>query len=338
MTHDPSGQRSAVDGGRVFITGALGFIGGALADRYRQEGWEISGVDVRADPERGVVAGDIATPGVWQDHAAGAQLVIHTAAIVSNAYGGGETWKTNVLGTRHVVDAAARGGVRRLVHFSSVRAFSDLHYPAQADERWPVRPDGNAYVDTKVASEHVVLQAHAAGEIAATIVRPGDVYGPGCRPWILVPLEAMKAGRFALPRGGRGVFTPIYIDDLVRGVRAAAETSAASGQVLTLAHPQSLTTGEFFGHLARMLGVKPPPTPPTPVLLAGAAAVAAGGRLTRRRTETNPTAVRYFMRTGVYSTDKARDLLGFEAEIGLEEGMRRVETWLREEGLLRPRG
>ena len=68
---------------RVFITGCLGFIGGALAERFRSLGAEVRGVDLRADPARVVVAGDVSQAGAWQEHAAGCDLVLHTAARVS---------------------------------------------------------------------------------------------------------------------------------------------------------------------------------------------------------------------------------------------------------------
>ena len=112
----------------------------------------------------------------------GCEMVIHTAAVVSNAASREVAWRINVAGTRHALDAAVGAGARRFVHFSSVRAFGDVDFPDGVDERWPVRPDGNTYVDTKIASEQVVLQAHAAGEIECTVIRPGDVYGPGSRP------------------------------------------------------------------------------------------------------------------------------------------------------------
>lgn len=318
---------------RAFVTGAAGFIGRTLAARLRADGWEVAGVDVAADPGRGIVAGDVGAPGPWQAAVAGADLVVHTAAIVSNAVGEAESFRVNVLGTRHVVDAARAAGAGRLVHLSSVRAFSDGRFPDGADERWPVRPDGGAYVDTKVASEHVVLRAHAAGEVAATVVRPGDVYGPGSRPWTVLPLEQIRTGRFVLPAGGRGRFAPIYVDDLVEGVVRAATTPAAAGQVLTLAGP-GVTTRAFFGHYFRMLGRRGPLGVPTPVAVALAAGVSAAARLRGVPTEVNPETMRYLARSGGYATARAEELLGFVPQVGLEEGMARTEAWLRAEGLL----
>src|SRR2546423_7833845 len=101
---------------KVFISGALGFIGSVLGDRYREQGAEIHGVDLQTDPERGVVVGDIADEGAWQEAAEGCDLVIHTAAYVGFGGDRDKVWRSNVLGTRRVLDAAVRGGAKRFVH------------------------------------------------------------------------------------------------------------------------------------------------------------------------------------------------------------------------------
>lgn len=319
---------------RVFVTGARGFIGAAIADRCRAAGAEVRGVDQVADRALGIVAGDVATPGEWQRHAAGCDLVVHTAAVVSNAFGHDASWRVNVLGTRHVLDAAVRGSAARFVQLSSVRAFSDLGFPDGVDERHPVRTDGAAYVDTKIASEHVVLQAHAAGELACTIVRPGDVYGPGSQPWVVKPLELIRKRTFALPALGRGRFSPVCVEDLVDGIVLAAAAPAAGGQVLTLAGASAVSTREFFAHHHRWLGVRGPLLLPTPVALGIAHAAAAVNRVRRVESEVNPTSMRYFARRGGYSIAKARALLGYDPAVTLEEGMRRTEAWVRARALV----
>lgn len=313
----------------VFITGALGFIARALGDAYRERGAEIRGVDVRADATRGVVAGDVSKPGPWQEHAAGCDLFVHTAALLSLGGDPDEFWGVNVVGTRNAVDAAAAAGARRFVHFSSVLAFSP-EFPDGVDEQHPVRTNGMPYVDTKVASEQVVLQAHAAGEVEVTIVRPGDVYGPGSRPWTILPVRQISAGLLsAVPRG---IFSPVYIDNLVAGVALAAE--ARAGRVYTLTDGRGVPNEEFFGHYFRMLGKRGPRVAPQRALRAGSWALSRAALLSGRETEVNPGVVTYLSRSGTYSIERARRELGFEPHVSLEEGMGRTETWLRDEGML----
>src|SRR5947209_7165350 len=95
---------------RVFISGALGFVGQVLAARYRQLGSEVRGVDKVSNIEQDVVEGNTALAGAWQAYAQDCDLFIHTAAIVSFTHDPRNIWEVNVLGTRHALDAAVRGG------------------------------------------------------------------------------------------------------------------------------------------------------------------------------------------------------------------------------------
>jgi nucleoside-diphosphate-sugar epimerase len=319
---------------RVCITGANGFIGRRLAEQWRAQGAEVVGVDQAEDPQRGVVAGDISQPGPWQEAAAGCDVVVHTAALVGMPSDESGFWEVNVRGTRLALESARDAGAGRFVHFSSVVTFG-LDFPDGVDERWPVRPTGVAYVDTKVAAEQVVLQSHAAGEMEVTVIRPGDVYGPGSRPWTILPVELMKARRFVLPARGRGIHSPVYVDDLVAGVILAAGVDAAAGQVITLSGGAGIETREFFGHYARMLGRRGVPTARTSALLAAAAAQSAIARIRGKVNDVTPDGVRYLaLRRGTYGIGKARELLGWAPAVGVEEGMARSEAWLRGEGYI----
>ena len=318
---------------RVFITGASGFIGRALAERYRTGGHEVSGVDLAADPSADVVAGDVGEAGDWQLHAAGCDLVIHTAAAVSfRLEDKPGTWRANVVGTLNALEAAERGGAARFVHFSSVTVFG-LDFPDGVTERDPVRLSGIPYPDTKIAAEQVVLQAHAERRVPCTIVRPGDVYGPRSRPWAIMPVELIKTRQVMLPMMGRGVHSPVYVDNLVDGVVLAAASEDAVGQVFTIADPEPrMTMADFYGRYADALGMRLMKGP-TRVAQAGAAGAWLVGRL-RRDPDVNvhPRAALYFCRTGMYSSAKAREVLGWEPRVDFEEGMRRTLEWLRAEG------
>jgi nucleoside-diphosphate-sugar epimerase len=317
----------------VIVTGALGFVGKALVARYRDLGAEVSGIDLRAEPAQGVMAGDISTPGEWQERFAGCDLVVHTAAVVSNVASREACWRTNVLGTRHVIEAAARAGVARMVHFSSVDAYSIVDFSDGVDERHPLRPDGDGfhYGESKIAGELVVWQAHAAHEIDVTVVRPTDIYGPNARANIILPLQYIKSGQMFLP--ATGYWNPVYIDDLVEGVVRAGGIDAGIGHAFNLGGGVRMLTRDFFAPLFQVAGKKPLILKRS-TLLWVSAVIYRAARVFGAATELCPASVYMIAKPGGYSIDKARRLLGYAPSVGFEEGMRRTIAWLRENGYL----
>ena len=319
---------------RVFITGANGFIGRALARRYREFGAAVCGVDIAADPAWNVVAGDLRDVDPWCSEIDGSDLVIHTAAVVSMVAPMRDAWEVNCSGTRRLLTACRDRGVSRFVQLSSVAAYG-FDFPDGVAESHPLIANGNSYTDTKITGEHTVLAAHAAGELDCTIIRPGDVYGPASRAWIVVPLEMMKARQFVLPDGGRGVFSPVYVDDLIDGVVLAAGLEEGAGQVFNLTSGVGVSCTEFFGHHWRWLGRQGAiPSVPTSLALRLAEA---GGWLARRfgrNTELGRGSIGLLSRPGSYSIEKARRLRGYSPGVELPEGMRRSEAWAREAGLI----
>ena len=318
----------------ALITGASGFVGHALVERLREQGVSVAGVDLEGNPQDGIVAGDITAPGAWQSAAEGCDVVLHTAAAVTNTANDELGWRVNVLGTKHAIDAAVAAGAKRFVHLSSVRAFGDAGFPDGVTEEHPVHPDRSVYVNTKIASEQVVLQAYAEGRIDVTIVRPGDVYGPRSRPWTILIVEAIRAKQFLLPARGKGIFSPAYIDNLVEGVLLAATGPEAVGQIFTISDGVGVACDEFFGYYFRMLGMRGPRTLPTALAIALSALPEASAVVFRRKTEVRRESMRYLARTGTYSIAKARRVLGYEPGVDLAEGMRRTEEWLRREDLI----
>jgi nucleoside-diphosphate-sugar epimerase len=315
---------------RVFITGASGFIGRALHARYEADGHQVVGCDFAADPARGVVAGDVGEPGGWQDHAAGCDLVIHTAATVSFRLERREDfWKANVLGTSNALAAAERTGAR-FVHFSSVTVFG-FDFPDGVEERYPVRNTYVPYPDSKIASEQVVLQAHTEGRVQCTILRPGDVYGPRARAWAIIPAQLIKARRFTLPGGGRGIHSPVYIENLVDGVVLAASSQGAIGEIFTLSDGIGVPCRDFFAPYAKLVGRRLI-TLPTPVALGAATVIQRAARLSPGDNEINSASAHYLLRAGTYSNQKARRVLGWEPRVSLADGLERTVAWLRDQG------
>lgn len=317
---------------RVFITGAGGFIGRRLATRLRELGAEVTGVDLVADPDAGIVQGTTTDPEPWAEHLKGVDVVVHTAAVVSMVAPYEHAWKVNVLGTRRVIEASVQSGVRRFMHISSVAAFSH-DFPDGVDETYPVRVTGRStYGDTKVNAEAVALAAHAAGEIDMVVIRPGDVYGPGS-VWIREPLAMIKAGQMMLPDGGNGIFHAVYVDNLVDGLILALASEKASGQIFTIADERGVPCHQYFGRLAQWAGKKVRTIParvavPLLDLLGGVQ------RRFGRSTEVSGATAELLNRPGGYSIAKARTVLGYEPLVDFDEGMRRCEEWARTEGLI----
>ena len=168
-----------------------------------------------------------------------------------------------------------------------------------------------------------------------TIVRPGDVYGPGSRPWVVLPLQMIASGRFLLPAHGKGLFSPIYIDDLVAGLVLAAGRDAGRGQIFNISGAGAVSCEEFFGYHARWLGKgKTLRTVGTGMAIA----IAESGRrliqLFGGQTELGRGTIDMLSRTAGYSIDKARRQLGYEPQISLEDGMERTKEWAVAEGLV----
>lgn len=316
---------------RVFITGACGFIGRALASHYRARGAHVCGIDFIADPDWNVISADLTRPADWGSHLAGATLVIHTAAVVSNTATMDMAWQVNVRGTADLLTACVDAGVQRFVQLSSVAAYG-FDYPDQVTEDHPLRPMGNTYVDTKIASEHAVLACHNRSAMDCTIVRPGDVYGPGSRPWVILPLEMLARGRFILPANGQGLFSPVYIDDLVSGIALAAEHDAGRGQIYNIGGGPAVSCETFFGYHAAMLGQHKLRTVSTGLALAIAALGGGLVRLLGGQSELGRGTIDMLSRTGGYSINKAATQLGYQPQYDLDQGMARTRQWALEQG------
>ena len=147
--------------------------------------------------------------------------------------------RVNVRGTRNVLDAA---GPRRTVVIASVAGWG-YEFRRDLDEDAPPRPCGLPYVDTKGATETLALRR------GATVIRPGDVYGPGSTPWVVRPLEMIRAGRFYLPSPGDGVMTLVYIDDLVDAIVRALREPRAAGRAYTVWDGEPVPAREYFERL-----------------------------------------------------------------------------------------
>jgi nucleoside-diphosphate-sugar epimerase len=321
------------EGRSAAVTGAGGFIGGAISRGLAAEGARVTGIDV--DPATGPrvaatgasfaqadVTDRLALDRALED----AELVVHAAAYVRDWGTMEEFVRVNVRGTVNVLDAAESSGASRVLHISSVVVYG-YHHPGEQDEGAHHRAYGIPYIDTKSAADAIALRR------GAVVIRPGDVYGPGSVPWTLRPLELANAGQLAVPGKGDGQMLPLYIDDLVEAVKLGL-LDGEPGRAYNVWDGEPLSFGEYFDRFAALAGSRPARRVRRPLLTALAKAMEAVAAVRGQPPAFSSRAATFIDRRGTVSNRRAREELGWEPRVPFDEGMGRTEEWLGEEGLI----
>ena len=319
--------------GRVAVTGANGFIGRNVVLYLRDAGWAVRAL-VRPDREYNVPEGVelVATQLVTADlvrAAAGAEVIVHLAARTRGATMQ-QFEAANVDVTRQVVEAAVELGAK-LVHVSSQAAAGPgtLERPRLEDD--PPQPL-TAYGRSKLAAEQIV---RTSPRLHWTIVRPALVYGPFDRGSL--PMFKLAQRGIVAQAGGSGnpAYTFVHVDDIARGIEAAATAGAAEGQTFSLGHPRSATADALTDALQRALGrscrrVRLPYALLLAAALVGDAALLCGRPLALDRARLAELTAEGW----VCSVEKARTRLDFSARIDLLEGFASTAAWDARQGWL----
>jgi nucleoside-diphosphate-sugar epimerase len=248
------------EGKTVLVIGGTGFIGGRLAERLvLEEGAHAVRVLVR-NWSRAVwvsryrvdlVQGDVLEPKSLAQAVRGADVVFHCASGPSDD---GSYQRTNVDGTRAVIEACLAEGVQRLVYVSSIAAHGDDHdQPLNADSPRPLT--GRDYSDSKVIAEEQVFEAAKAGSMSCVVVRPTYVWGPRSSLFTLRPLREMKQGRFKWVDGGSGLCAAVHVDNVVEALLLAGVAEGVSGRGYLVTDGQPMRWSDFFGPYLRHLGI-----------------------------------------------------------------------------------
>jgi nucleoside-diphosphate-sugar epimerase len=336
----PGGGPGDTPGVRILLTGGTGFVGGHGAAALAAAGHRVRAL-TRGRDDGGILAGAGAeiVPGSLEDEgslraaAEGTDAVVHLAGLIK-ARKAQEYDAVNAGGTERLLRAclAARPGPRRCVLVSSLAAQG----PSPSGE--PLREDAppgpvSHYGASKLRAERVA--ASFADRMEIVIVRPPAVYGPRDRE----TLEFFRiARRGILPRfaGTDLRLVMVHVEDLARGLVAAAEVPAAAGGTFHLCHPEVLTLGGTLALMARALGRKGRSLPlPRTALFAAALAQEAAAFLTGRIPELSFDKARELAAPAwVADPAAAARVLGWSARIDAAAGISATAAWYREKGWL----
>jgi nucleoside-diphosphate-sugar epimerase len=250
--------------------------------------------------------------------------VIHAGAAMTGGWP--EHYGATVVGTRNVIDACTRHGVRQLVHISSMSVV-DMAGAAggrAVDEATPLEPraeERGAYTRAKLEAEQAVTAAAGAG-LPSVILRPGILFGGGI-PLMNGSIARRAGSRWIVLGDGRLALPLVYIDDVVDAIIAAVDRELVSGEVIQLIDPEQPEQHEV---LAALHGEDKQLRVPRPVVFAlGKFSEYPLGALGRP----SPLAL-YRLKSALaplkYESDRARALLGWEPKVGVPEGIRRELT------------
>ncbi len=306
---------------KVLVTGGAGFIGSNIVDALVRRGDQVRVLDNLSTGKLSnlehlggqveLIEADVADSAAVARAVAGVECVLHQAALASVPRSLEQPLDTNsacVTGTLVLLDQAARAGVRRVVYAGSSAAYGDQPTVSkrETDLLLPISPYGAA----KAAAE-LYCQAFAAmGRIETVTLRYFNVFGPRQDPHseysAVIPrfITLLLAGeRPTIYGDGLQSRDFTFVGDVVAGNLLAADAPNVSGRVLNLAAGRTINLRQLIEVLNRLLGtnIEPQFAPPR-----------AGD-----------------VRESLADITQARKLLGYEAQVSFEEGLRRSIDYYR---------
>lgn len=330
---------------RVLVTGAGGFVGGAIARELIERGHSVRSFSRGEHAELAELGitpfrGDLADSAAVDAAAQGCDAVVHAAA-KAGVWGPREEYeRTNVLGTHNVVSACRRAGVGRLVFTSSPSVVFDGNHQHGIAEGsgYPSRFLAH-YPRTKAAAERIVLEADGPG-LATVALRPHLVWGPGDPHLVPRVIERARSGRLRiLCRRGQpsGLVDSTFVDNAanahVLALEKLNERSPLRGRAYFISNGEPIEMADLLGRILAAAGL-----PPVAQRFSPLAAYAAGAVLEAAFAllgwSTEPPMTRFVARqlstAHWFDISAARRDLGYEPRVRLEEGFERLRRWLEQ--------
>ncbi|WP_122518996.1 MULTISPECIES: NAD-dependent epimerase/dehydratase family protein [Pannonibacter] len=333
MSQFPSQQTPRL----ALVTGGSGFVGGHLIRRLLSDGWRVLALG-RSDKARAEIEALGAEPveGDLLDRTAlagamdGVEVVFHVAAHFK-LWGPVSLFRRiNVEGTRNVVEAAERAGVRRIVYVSAAAVVMGRPEPMRGvTEDMPLHKMPFApYAASKAEAEEVLLAANGRRAGFSTVaIRPPFIWGPGM-PALDRMVETVRAGQFQWVAGGGQALSTCHVDNLCHALILAADRGSG-GEAFFVSDGEDTTLKSFLTRLLASRGVTPKDRAvPFGIAWTMAGVMGAVWRIFRRKGEPPVTRqmLRFIGKDFTIDVSRARNQLGYAPVISAADGMRAMQA------------
>lgn len=326
---------------KVLVTGGTGFTGAALVRRLIGVGHDVVVLDckegIQLDSLKSLGAdvrfGSITDPSAVDACMRGVGVVHHVAAAFREVDEPDEYFReVNVTGTRTVLEAAARHGVRKFVYCSTCGVHGDVRAPP-ADENAPITP-ADYYQKTKWLAE-LEVRRFAEDGLNSVILRPCALYGPGDPGRFRMLFQRVASGRFPLFGGGQVQYHTLFIENFVDALMSAMEEGRGTGGTYLVADEECYTIERLVREVASVLRVelKFIRLPLAPLVLAGNIMEKACKPL-GVSPPIFPRRVDWYRQNRAFDISRAKRELGYRPRVSLREGLERAASWYREHGFL----
>ena len=317
----------------LLITGIGGFIGLRTAEIAIAKGLKVRGLEKDIDLAKKaeklgaeVIIGSVTDASITKKACQEVDIVLHTEEVAKEGGSVNEFSEINIDGSTNIGKAARNAGVKTFVHLSTALVYG-FDYKNEVDENTHLVKERNPYCQTKIEAEKALQQLNSSLDFGLIIIRAGDVYGPGSIPWTVRPISLMKQKLFAYANEGK-VINHVYVDNLVDAIFLAI-AQEQHGEIFNITDGKETSPQEYFTRLAETAGYSAPSSLPKEEIKIFLKLRCQGQKLFRKQPDILPEAIDFMSRPYAFSIDKARRILNYQPAISLDEGMSRIQEWLK---------
>ncbi len=324
---------------RVLVTGGSGFLGSWVCELLSKRGDDVRALVRRTSNTKHLktlskvelAEGSVEDARSVEEATRGVDAVVHCAGLVK-ARNEDELARVNVEGTKNLVLASKKHGVKRFVHVSSLEASgpSSDGKPVSHDQARPV----TAYGRSKLAGEKVAIAEKDS--LHVVVLRPGAIYGPRDVE-ILEAFKSVKRGLMPTIDGGHALGSFVWGPDCAEACIRAIDANVASGSMYFVDDGgPAVSQRDFFEMIEDALGRRAliRMSLPKGLLKTVAIGVEAYGKASGKAVMLTREKAAMLLQHFVCESSRTQSELGWKPEVPLHHGVRRAVTWYRENGWL----